>query len=130
MTVANGKRLEAAHHRYMRRILHISWRDKITNKSIRERTGQEKMEIIIRKRRLKWMGHVARMEQERRAKQATIWTPEGRRGRGRPRKNWMETVREDLQGLEMTWSNAVEMAMDRAEWRSCVARCAELHGKD
>ena len=76
------------------------------------------------------MGHVARMEQERRAKQATIWTPEGRRGKERLRKNWMETVQEDLQGLEMTWNDAVEVAMDREEWRSCVARCAELHGKD
>lgn len=130
MTVANGKRLEAAHHRWLRRILHISWRDKITNKSIRERTGQEKMEVNIRKRRLKWMGHVSRMGQERRAKQATIWAPEGRRGRGRPRKNWMETVREDLQVLEMTWNDAVEVASNRVEWRSCIARCAELHGMD
>ena len=103
---------------------------RITNKSIRERTGQEKMEFTIRKRRLKWMGHVSRMGQERRAKQATIWTPEGKRGRGRPRKNWMETIREDLQGLEMTWNDAVEMARNRVEWRNCIARCAELHGKD
>src|SRR6218665_3524034 len=56
MTVANRKRLEAAHHRWLRTILHVSWRDKITNKSIRERTGQEDMENIIRKRRLRWLG--------------------------------------------------------------------------
>ena len=31
ITVANGRRLEAAHHRWLRRILHVTWRDKITN---------------------------------------------------------------------------------------------------
>ena len=67
MTVANRKRLEVAHHRWLRRILHVSWHDKITNKSIRERTGQEDMENIIRKRRLRWLGHVWRMDKDRRA---------------------------------------------------------------
>ena len=58
------------------------------------------------------------------------WTPKGKRGRGRPRKNWMETVREDLRCLEMTVEDAVDVAMDRGEWRNCLARCADLHGKD
>jgi len=44
LTVANRKKLEAAHHRWQRRILHISWKDKITNKTIRERTGPDKLE--------------------------------------------------------------------------------------
>src|SRR5678815_1059782 len=130
MTVANRKKLEAAHHRWQRRILHISWKDKLTNKTIRERTGQDKLENIIRKKRLNWMGHVARMDNDRRASQVIRWTPEGKRGRGRPRKNWMGTVQEDLRCLEMTVEDAVEVAKDREEWRSCVARCAVLHGKD
>jgi len=62
MTVANRKKLEATHHRWLMRILHVSWHDKITNKSIRERTGQEEMESIIMKRRLWWIGHVWRMD--------------------------------------------------------------------
>ena len=36
ITVANGRRLEAAHHRWLRRILHVTWRDKIPNKIIME----------------------------------------------------------------------------------------------
>src|SRR5688572_8183106 len=35
LTVANRKKLEVAHHRWQRRILHISWNDRITNKIIR-----------------------------------------------------------------------------------------------
>src|SRR6218665_3234037 len=52
ITVANGRRLEAAHHRRMRRILHVSWRDKIPNKIIRERTRQEELGWTIRRKRL------------------------------------------------------------------------------
>src|SRR6218665_2038812 len=39
------------YHKWLRRILHVSWRDKITNKTIKERPGQKDIESIIRKRR-------------------------------------------------------------------------------
>src|SRR6218665_1248324 len=67
-TMVNRKKPDAAHNKWLKRILHISWRDKIRNKAVLERTGQEDMGNIIR--RLRWMGHVARMEGERRAIQA------------------------------------------------------------
>jgi len=47
----------------------VSRRDKITNKSIRERTGQEDMENGIRERRLRWLGHMWRTDKDRRANQ-------------------------------------------------------------
>ena len=76
------------------------------------------------------MGHVARMNSDRRANQVINWTLEGKRRRGRPRKNWMGTVQEDLRCLEMMVEHAIEVARDREEWKNCVARCADLHGKD
>jgi len=79
MTVVNRRRLEATHHKW----LHVSCHDKITNKSIRERTGQEDMQNTNRKRRLKWLGHLCRMENDRRANQALHWAPEGRKRRAR-----------------------------------------------
>jgi len=124
MTVANRKRLEAAHHRWRRRILHISWRDKITKKDVRIMTGEETFETIIRMRRLRWMGHVFRMEEGRRARQVIAWNAGGRRKRGRPKKNWPETIREDLRSLELTLEEAEKLTTDRDEWRRCVARCA------
>src|SRR6218665_2079456 len=127
MTVANRKRLEAAHHMWLRRILHVPWRDKITNKGIRERRGQEDMGSIIRKRRLWWLGHVWRIDKGRRANQVLHWVPEGRKRRGRLRKNWTETVKNDLRGLEISWERAEALAMDRVEWRRCGARCTEMH---
>ena len=39
-------------------------------------------------------------------------------------------IRDDLGVFEISWVGARVLAMDRDEWRRCVARCADLHGKD
>ena len=43
MLQANCKRLEAAHHRCLRRILNISWQDKVRNERVRELTRQDQL---------------------------------------------------------------------------------------
>src|SRR6218665_354148 len=88
VTLANGRRLEAAHHRWLMRILHVTWVDKIPHKTIRERTRQEELGCIIRRKRLTWLGHVAIMNMNRKAKQVMSWTPGRKSGIGKPRKNW------------------------------------------
>src|SRR6218665_526704 len=70
-----------------------------------------------------WLGQVARMDMNRKAKQVMNWTSGRKRGRGRPRKNWPETIRKDLRGLELTWEDALDAA-DRDGRRKRIARCA------
>src|SRR5258706_81762 len=48
MTVANMKKLEAAHHKWQRRILGITWKDWVTNDDVRRRSGMGKLEDILR----------------------------------------------------------------------------------
>ena len=109
----------------------MSLNDKITNKSIRKRTGQEDKENIIRKRRLRWLGHMRRMDKHRRANQILLhWVPEGRNRRGKPRKNWTETAKNDLRGLDISWERAEEQAMDITEWRRCIDRYADMYKMD
>jgi len=54
MTVVNRKKLKAAHHRLLRKILRISWVDRVTNEEVRRRTGQESLETIITQSTLVW----------------------------------------------------------------------------
>jgi len=61
LTATLTKRLDATHHRWQRSILGISWKDRIANVEVRTRTGQETMDNILRERRLRWPGHVLRM---------------------------------------------------------------------
>src|SRR6218665_1838097 len=75
---------------------------KITNRSIRERTRQEDVENIIRKRRLRWLCHEWRMDKDRRVSQILHLVREGRKRRGRSWKNWTETVNNDLRSLEIS----------------------------
>jgi len=55
MTVTNNKKLEAAHHKWLRRILGITRKQSITNEEVRQRTGivgMGKIEEIFRRNRL------------------------------------------------------------------------------
>jgi len=74
-----NEKLEAAHHKFQRRLLGITWRDKVRNEDIRKKAGSRKLEdiIIIKERRLRWLGHVLRMDNSRTARQATHWELKG-----------------------------------------------------
>jgi len=99
-----SKKLEAAHHRWLRGILGITWRDKVTNEEIQKRTRQTLLKKVIRVRRLRWLGHVTRMDEVHIPKQALQWKVAGfKRRPGRPRINWRDIVNKDLQRMGLTW---------------------------
>jgi len=43
------KKLEAAHRKFQRRLLEITWKDKVRNEEIRKKTRLQKLELIIKK---------------------------------------------------------------------------------
>jgi hypothetical protein len=51
---------------------------------------------VIKSRRLRWAGHVARMGERRGAFRAVVVKPEGRRPLGRPRRRWEDNIKVDL----------------------------------
>ena len=51
----------------------ITWRDKVRHEDIRKKTRSRKLEDIIKERRLRWLGHILRMDNFRTARQATHW---------------------------------------------------------
>ena len=63
----------------------------------------------IKRRRLTWFGHMERMEGKRLPNAALHGHVRGERSRGRPRKRWMDNVREDLEerGIQLysIWKN-------------------------
>ena len=50
----------------------------------------------LKSRRLRWSGHVARMEQSRNAYRVLVGKPEGKRPLGRPRRRWEGNINMDL----------------------------------
>jgi len=53
-----GHSVEAAHHKFQKSLLGITWRDKVRNEDIGKKSGSWKLEDIIKERRLRWLGHV------------------------------------------------------------------------
>jgi hypothetical protein len=126
MTAAMEKRLNACESKWLRRLLRISYKDRVTNADVRERTGQEEVENFIRRARLRWMGHVMRMEEGRVTSKIYEWRPKGRRPAGRPKTRWTDTLEKDLgrAGLSLygvttgrVRANLQELAEDRAVWK-------------
>jgi len=55
---------------------------------------------FIKARRIKWLGHIQRMEQERPTRKLLDWKPMGTRPVGRPRQRWQEDVMEEFKKNE------------------------------
>jgi hypothetical protein len=58
---------------------------------------------IIKARRMRWVGHVARMGGKRNAYRLLVGKPEGRRPLGRPRRRWLDNIRMDLVEVGLVW---------------------------
>jgi hypothetical protein len=71
-----------------------NWRRR-TNEEVKQLYG-ELDTVTEKKERLRWLGHVERMSEERVVKRLYQNTPEGSRNIGRPRLRWMDDVKEDL----------------------------------
>lgn len=91
--------------------------------------GDMQLSHFIRIQRLKWLGHIHRMDDSRTVKRLYIGHPEGVRARGRPRGRWKDSVSEDLRTLKislrraadrMDWAKAIEKAKDRLVRLSCL----------
>ncbi|KAI5633161.1 hypothetical protein NE865_14113 [Phthorimaea operculella] len=74
--------------------------------------------------RLRWLGHVERMEEDRAVKKAYLGRPMGKRPVGRPRYRWTDEVIKDLHALQKPdWK---QTAQNREEWRAVVSE-AKIH---
>ena len=79
----------------------------------------------VEEARLKWYGHVMRMEETRLAKRHLQWKPRGRRPVGRPRKRWFDVVKEALlkRGKSLTGIEEEGTYENRDTWKE-VVRCS------
>ncbi|KAJ8351024.1 hypothetical protein AAFF_G00160910 [Aldrovandia affinis] len=72
-----------------------------------------------------------RLPRERPASVAMDWVPEGgKRKRGRPKKTWRHTFKEDLREMGVSWHGAWRVASDRCRWRGLVAQCSSRNGRN
>jgi hypothetical protein len=75
---------------------------------------------IIKSRRMRWAGHVARIGETRNAYRLLVGNPEEKRPLGTARHRWMDNIRMDLG--EVGWGDVdwIGLAKDRNRWRALV----------
>jgi hypothetical protein len=95
------------------------WR-KLHNDELRDLYSSPSIIRIIKSRRMRWAGHVARMGEKRNAYSLLIGKPEGKRPLERPRRRWVDNIRMDLG--DVGWSDVywIGLAQDRNRWRALV----------
>jgi ribosomal protein L37E len=71
------------------------WR-KLHNEELRDLYSSPSTIRIIKSKRIRWAGHVARMGEKRNAYRLLVGKPEGKKPLGRPRRRWVDNIRMDL----------------------------------
>jgi hypothetical protein len=75
---------------------------------------------IIKSRRMRWAGHVARMGENRNVYRLLVGKPEGKRPLGRSRRRWMDNIKMDLLEIGLSVVDLIGLAQDRYRWRALV----------
>jgi hypothetical protein len=94
------------------------WR-RLHNEELNDLYSSPNIIRVIKLRRMRWTGLVARMEGNRSAYRILVGKPEGRRPLGRPRRRWEDNINMYIQKWVggMDW---IELAEDRDRWRALV----------
>jgi len=76
---------------------------------------------VIKWRRIRWAGHVARMGEERGVYRVLVGKPEGKRLLGRARHIWVNNIRMDLQEVGCGFMDWIGLVQDRDRWWTLVS---------
>ena len=106
--------------RMLRFSLGVTRMDKIRNEFARGSSHVARFGNKVREVRLRWFGHMQRREEGHIRRGMLMMEPPGRRRRGRPKRRYMDAIREDLRVAGVR----EEDVMDRQRWRQ-VIRCGD-----
>ena len=115
---AQEHRLNVFHMRSLRKLLGISWMSRTPNTVVLSKSGLPTMFTILRQRRLRWLGHVRRMNDGRIPKDLLYGElSSGKRNLGRPQLRYRDVCKRDMKELNINKDEWEELATDRYKWK-------------
>jgi hypothetical protein len=96
-----------------------SWR-KLHNDELHSLYSSPNIIMVIKPRRMRWVGHVARMGEGRGVYGVLVGRPEGKRPLGRPRRRWEDNIKMDLRKIRIDGTIWIQLAQDRVQWLDLV----------
>jgi len=88
------------------------WR-KLHNEELNDLYCLPNIVLVIKLRRMRWAGHVARMGERRGVYRILVGIHEGKRPLGRPRRRWDDNIKMELQEVGCGGMDWIELAEDR-----------------
>jgi hypothetical protein len=88
------------------------WR-KLHNEELNDLYSVPNIVRVVKSRRMRWAGPVARMGEEKVVYRVLVGKPEGKRPLGRPRRRWKDNIKMDLQEVGGGCGDWMELAQDR-----------------
>lgn len=122
LTGRQEKQIQAMEMKYLRRVIGARRIDKKRNEDIRKQLHVKSAKLYLEEKKLRWFGHLVRMEENRQVKKIWETRPEGKNKRGRPKTTWNATVEKILIEAGETWHSAKHIARDRTQWRNFTRR--------
>jgi len=126
LTLREERRLRVFENRVLRRIFGPK-RDEVTgerrklhNEELNDLYTSPNIVQVIKSRRMRWAGHVARMGERRDVYRVLVGKSEGKRTLGRPRRRWEDNIKMDLQEVGCGSVDCIGLAQDRDRWRALV----------
>ena len=117
------RKLNGFHMRCLRRILRIRWQEQVPDTEVLERANTHSLHATLSEKRLRWLGHVRRMDAGRIPRDLLYGElAEGQRKTGRPKLRYKDVFKRDLKCLRIhpdTWESQAD---DRPAWRLTVRR--------
>ena len=101
------------------------WR-KLHNEELSDLYSLPNIVRVVKSRRMRWEGHVARMGEGRVVHRVLVGKPEGKRPLGRRRRRWEDNIKMDLQEVQGSCGDWMELAQDRDRWRALVSTVKNL----
>ena len=109
LKVEDIPRISRADKMMIRWMCNVSLKDGRSSDELRERLGIPAITEVLRKNRLRWFGHVMRIDAGNPASACRHVVIEGKREQGRPRKTWSQLISNDLRRMKLN----PELAQDR-----------------
>jgi hypothetical protein len=75
---------------------------------------------VIKSRRIRWVGHVARVREGRGVYRVLIGRPEGKRPLERRSRRWEDNINMDLSKIWIDRANWIPLTQDKVQWRTFV----------
>jgi len=85
------------------------WR-KIRSEELYDLYSSSNIVRVIKSRRMRWAGHVARIGERKGVYRVLVGKPEGKRPLGRPRCRWEDNIKIDLQEVGCGGMDWIELA--------------------